>query len=64
MTGVLKGFHAGTDCYDLYTILDGLLSVIGNGLSVVPSYILTMGAELTLELGEPSFDNEVKDILK
>ena len=64
MTDVLKGFHVGIDCYDLYTILDGLLLVIGNGLGVVPSYILTMGAKLTLESGEPSFDNEVKDILK
>ena len=64
MTGVLKGFHTGTDCYDLHTTLDGLLSVIGNGLGVVPSYILTMGAKMTPESGEPSFDNEVKDILK
>ena len=40
-------------------MLDGLLLVIGNGLSTVPLHVLTTKAELTPKLG---FENEVQDI--
>lgn len=53
----------GNDCYDLHTMLDGLLIVIGNGLSTVFLHVLIMGVEPTLELGELGFENEVQDIL-
>ena len=43
-------------------MLDELLLVIGNGPGIVPLHILTMRAELTPELSEPGFENEVQDI--
>ena len=44
-------------------MLDGLLLMIGNGLSTIPLYILAMGAKLTPEPSELGFENEVQDIL-
>ena len=43
-------------------MLDGLLLVVGNGLSNVPLHVLATGAELTPGPGEPGFENEVQDI--
>ena len=38
--------------------------MIGNGLGIVPIHVSMIGVEPTPEPGEPSFDNEVQDILK
>ena len=46
---------------DLYTLLDGLLSMIGNGLGTIPSYVQATWAEPTPKPGKPSFNNEVQD---
>ena len=46
----------------LYTMLDGSLSMIGNGLGTIPSYVLATWAESTPKPGKPGFNNEVQDI--
>jgi len=45
-------------------MLDGLLSVIGNGLGAIPLYVLMTEAKPTPELSELGSDNEVQDISK
>ena len=45
-------------------MLDGSLLMIGNGIGTILLYVMATRVELTPELGEPSFENEVQDILR
>lgn len=54
----------GNDFHYLHTMLDGLLSMIRNGLSTISLYVLVIGAKLIPKLGESGFENEVEDILR
>ena len=60
--GSFKELHVGNDFHYLDTMLDGLLSMIGNGLGTISLYVLVTWAKPILELGESGFENEVQDI--
>ena len=58
---MLRGeFLWGNDCCNLYTMLDGLLIEVRNGLGTIPLHVLTTRAELT---PKPDYEIEIQNIL-